>query len=107
MIKPCMSCGPELREEERKLALVGMDAESLFPSMTGKRTGKIVRERINKSRMKIRGFSWKKGMAYIKMNRRLTSGIPNHLKKYLPVRKKNQGTEQKNRRRRRGTKDLQ
>ena len=81
-----------MKKEERKLAMVGMDAISLFPSMSGKRTGRIVRERISKGVMKIRGFCWKKGMVYIKINRHLTSGIPAHLKKFLPVRKSSNGT---------------
>ena len=46
-----------------------------------------------KSKIKVNGFCWKRGMAYIKINKHLTSGIPAHLRKYIPVRKSKQGTE--------------
>ena len=49
MSEDCQECGPKLTREQLRLALVGMDAVALFPSLTGKRTGRIVRERIEVS----------------------------------------------------------
>ena len=71
--------------------MVGMDAVPLFPSMTSKRTAKIVRKRVSESRMKMPGFNWKRGMIYIMANRHLLSNISNKVKKYLPVRKSDKG----------------
>ena len=60
----------------------------MFPSMTADTTGKIVRERVTQSTMKVEGFRWKKAAIYIRLNRHLTSKIPMEVRKYLPVRKK-------------------
>ena len=91
--KDCEECGRGVSKEDRILVLVGMDAVSLFPSMTSKTTARIVREKIEKSEMKMDGFCWKKAMAYIRMNKHLTSKISKNLKKYWPIRKSNKGTE--------------
>ena len=87
-------CGPGMSTEMPRMTLVGMDAVALFPSMSGKKTAQIVRKRISRSRMKMNGFHWKRGMVYIKINRGLTSGIPKEIRKYLPLRKSGQGVEQ-------------
>ena len=68
----CAECGPGIREEEKTLVLVGMDAVALFPSLTSKRTAKIVREMITKSKIKVEGFNWHKAMVYVKLNLHLT-----------------------------------
>ena len=89
----CDECGPGMSNKLPKMTLVGMDAVALFPSLTGKRTGRIVRKRILKSKMKMEGFSWKRGMVYIKTNKNLTSGIPKEIRRFLPLRKSKQGVE--------------
>ena len=38
MREDCGRCKASIKEEETKLAMVGTDAVSLFPSLTGKRT---------------------------------------------------------------------
>ena len=76
-----------------KMSLVGMDAVALFPSLSGKRTSRIVRKRIMASKMKMKGLQWRRGMIYIRINRKLTSGIPKEIRKYLPLRKSSQGVE--------------
>merc|ERR1711867_145227 len=75
MISACNDCGPASTREQLRLVLVGMDAVALFPSLTGKRTGKIVRERIRKTSLKFSGFNWKKAMIYLKINKHLVSGF--------------------------------
>ena len=90
----CAECGEGLeKEEETETVLVGMDVVSLFPSMTADTTGKIVRDRVMKSSMKVEGFRWKKAAIYIRLNRNLASKIPAEVRRYLPVRRKKQGVE--------------
>ena len=50
------------------MVLVGMDAVSLFPSLSGTNTAKIVREKVEKSKLQVDGFDWKKGMVYVRTN---------------------------------------
>ena len=90
MKKGC-SCGPAVIKKE--LALVGMDAVALFPSMTGRRTAGIVRKRMMMSKMEMNGFNWKKGALYIRMNMNLKIKISPEVRKFLPVRRKTQGVE--------------
>ena len=77
----CNKCGPGMSTTLPKLIFVGMDAVALFPSLSGKRTSRIVRKRLLKSKIKLEGFNWKKGMVYIKNNKALTSGIPKEIRK--------------------------
>ena len=83
-------CGPQV--EEFEVSMLGLDVEALFPSMTARRTGMIVRERMQKSHMKLEGFNWRMGLVYIRMNRNLTPNIGG-LWKLLPFRKKVEGVE--------------
>ena len=46
----CCKCGPGMSTSLPKMTLVGMDAVALFPSLSGKRTSRIVRKRIVKSK---------------------------------------------------------
>ena len=52
----CEECGKAVRELE--LCLLGLDVTALFPSMSARRTGEIVRTRMMKSRMNVEGFDW-------------------------------------------------
>ena len=70
-----------------ELCLLGLDVVALFPSMTSKRTGEILRKRMMKSKMEVRGFNWRRGLVYIVINKHLTSNIGS-LWKILPYRKK-------------------
>ena len=87
----CEECGPGIKPT--CYAMIGMDAVALFPSMTGKRTAKIVRERLKKSPIKLQGFNWKKALMYVRINKHLTSYISKKVKRYMPVRKSCQGVE--------------
>ena len=75
-----------------KMALIGMDAVALFPSLSGKNTARIVRETAEKTTMKLEGFDWKKGMVYVRINKHLTR-IRKEMRRFLPVRKSARGTE--------------
>ena len=62
-----------------------------FPSMSAKRTGEIIRRRRMRSKMKVEGFDWRKGLVYIQMNHHLTGNLRN-MWKILPYRSKVGGT---------------
>ena len=55
----CKECGPPIEMEE--MSLLGLDVVALFPSMSARKTGEIVRHRMMRSRMKFSGFDWKRG----------------------------------------------
>ena len=91
MMKEDCECGKATRSTE--LAMVGMDAVALFPSLTSRRTAGIVRDRVRRSKMKMSGFNWKKGMIYIKANLHLKISLSKSVRRFLPLRKSNQGVE--------------
>ena len=78
--------------EELETVLVGTDVVALFPSMTAENTGKIIREKVTNTKMKVEGFRWKKALVYIRLNRSLVKNIPAEVRRYLPHRRKQQGT---------------
>ena len=80
------------KSEAEEFCLIGCDVVALFPSLTSKRTGEIIRERIMKSRLKFEGFDYKQGRRYIVLNRDRTGNI-GKLGKTLPWRKKEGGTK--------------
>ena len=71
--------------------LVGMDAVALFPSMSGRTTGRIVRKRIGKTTVKMEGFNWKKAAVYIRINKELLTKTEENKEmdsqtyRYLPI----------------------
>ena len=69
----CQECGPQV--EDFEVSMRGLDVQALFPSMTARRTGMIVRERLNKISLKVEGSNWKMGLIYIRMNRNLTLNL--------------------------------
>ena len=85
------SCGPAIRRTE--LAMVGMDAVALFPSMSGRKTAEIVRKRVVRSSLNLRGFNWRKALIYIRANMKLKIKISSTVRRFMPVRKKVQGVE--------------
>ena len=85
----CVKCGPPVQDQE--LCLLALDVSALFPSMSAKRTGEIVRKRIQCSPVNPEGFDWRVGAVYIVMNKHLTSQIGD-LWKVLPYRRKQKGT---------------
>ena len=112
----------ERREEERNrskiykgevqedLCLLGLDVVALFPSMTSKRTGKLVRKAVMKSRISLEGYDWKTGLVYIVMNKHLTTNLGS-MWKILPYRRKvggqAPGMSSKEMKRRKGSLDKQ
>ena len=71
--------------------MVGMDAVALFPSLSGRNTARIVRRRVEESKVEWRGFNWKKATIYIMANKNLVEGIDKDVRKYFPIRKSNRG----------------
>ena len=85
----CDECGPPV--EDLEFCLLGLDVSALFPSMSAKRTGEILRSRMMKSQMEVKGFNWRMGLVYILMNKHLTTNL-GKMWKILPYRKKVGGT---------------
>ena len=90
--KDCQDCGPPAPNRVEEMCLLGLDVVALFPSMSAKRTGEIVRQRMRKSKMKYSGFDWRRGAVYIVMNKNLTGNLGT-LWKVLPYRRKVGGTQ--------------
>ena len=88
----CEECGKGEEYETPKMALIGMDAVALFPSLSGKNTARIVREAAENTTMELEGFDWKKGMVYVRVNKHLTR-VKREMRKFLPIRKSTRGTE--------------
>ena len=90
MSDECEECGPPAELED--MCLLGLDVVALFPSMSAKKTGEVVRNRLRRSEMKFSGFDWRRGAVYIVMNKHLTGNLA-HLWKILPYRRKVGGTQ--------------
>ena len=71
----CTECGRGIGEEELNIALEGYDVVGLFPALESVNTGKIIREEIKRSNMKVNGFNWRQAARYIVMNRKYTSDL--------------------------------
>ena len=61
-----------------------------FPSMQSASTGRIIREHVRKSPLKINGFDWRQGARYIVVNRKYTGDL-DCLRDILPW-KRNKGS---------------
>ena len=77
--------------DEEILSLVGSDVIALFPSITADNTGKIIREQIIRSEIKLEGLDTEKARAYIVINKDEITDIED-LENILPIRKSNHGT---------------
>ena len=74
------------QEQEKQYSVIGSDVKALYPSIESEPTGKIIRDRIEKSSIKLEGFDMKMGLAYIAMNTHLTTGL-DKISELLPTRK--------------------
>ena len=70
--------------------MLGNDVVGLFPNIKSKNTGRIVREKVEKSDLEFAGFDYKQGGRYIVMNRGYTGNLK-PLWNVLPWRRKNKG----------------
>ena len=52
----CEECGPGMSARDLDVCVLGNDVVALFPSITSKNTGGIVRKRVEKKPSKNRGF---------------------------------------------------
>ena len=75
-------------------SVFGNDVKALYPSIQSEKSGKTIRERVENSALKLEGFCPKKGLAYIAMNRSLTSDIA-QIEHLLPKRKSTNKNELK------------
>ena len=87
----CEECGPGIFWEDQEICLIGLDVVALFPSMQSKTTGKIIRQYVRDSPLKIEGFDWREGARYIVINKKYTGDLE-CIWKVLPWRRKVKGT---------------
>ena len=90
----CSHCGPGIEPEEPEYSLIGSDVKALFPSIKSANTGKLIREAVEKSEIEFEGFDHQKALAYIAMNRDLTSDLE-EIENLLPTRKSGRTTKLK------------
>ena len=89
--KDCNLCGKGLKKEDVTMCLIGSDVVALYPSLSPRNTGEIVKNRIEKSNVKFEGFDEKKGLTYIRMNEDRAGNIE-ELEHLLPKRVSNKGS---------------
>ena len=89
----CTECGKGITKWEAEFCIVGNDVKALYPSIKSKKTGQIIRKRIEKTSLKFDGFCAKKGLAYIAMNQELTD--INEIEHLIPKRKSGRTTKLK------------
>ena len=70
--RTCEECGIGINKWEAEFSVIGNDVKALYPSISSEKTGRIIREKIENTKLKFEGFCPKKGLAYIAMNRKLT-----------------------------------
>ena len=71
--------------------MLGLYVVAFFPSMQSANTGKIIRQHVLKSPLKIEGFDWKEGARYIVINKQYTVDLK-CIWNVLPWQRKVQGT---------------
>ena len=91
MEKDCSECGPGLYWEDQEIVLLGLDVVALFPSMQSRNTGKIIRQYVLQSPLKIDGFDWREGARYIVINKEYTGDLK-CIWNVLPWRRETNGT---------------
>ena len=64
----CEECGDGLDEDDLEMCILGLDVVGLFPAMKSKNSGAILRRQSVKGPLKVRGFKWRHGARYIRVN---------------------------------------
>ena len=82
----CEECGEGINEEDLEMCILGLDVVGLFPAMKSKNSGKILRRQAVKGPLKVKGFKWKHGTRYIRVNKHLTGDL-SKVAKFLPWRR--------------------
>ena len=78
------------------MTLEGFDVVTLFPNLESENTGRIVREEVRRSKLKVEGFSWRQAARYIVMNRSLTGDLE-EIEECLPKSRSGRDKSMKNR----------
>ena len=68
------------------MCILGLDVVGLFLAMKSKNSGKILRRQAVKGPLKVKGFKWKHGTRYIRVNKHLTGDL-SKVAKFLPWRR--------------------
>ena len=78
--------GEEMGDHE-VLVIIGNDVVGLFPNITSAKTGKIVRYKVQESKMKFEGVSFKQVSLYVYLSQEKTGDLT-ELRQYFPWRRK-------------------
>ena len=81
------------QETNPRFCLIGSDVKALYPSIQSKKTGQIIRKRVENSSIKFEGFDIKAGLSYISMNKNLTEVA--EIEHLLPTRRSGKTTDLK------------
>ena len=92
--RSCEACGPGITNWDAEFSIVGSDVKALYPSIQSESSGKIIRKRIEKTKLEFEGFSVEKALAYIAMNPELTTDL-DEIAHILPSRKSGKTTKLK------------
>ena len=82
----CNECGEGINEDDIEMCILWLDVVGLFPAMKSKNSGRILRRQAVKGPLKVRGFKWKHGARYIRVNKHLTGDL-SKVAKFLPWRR--------------------
>ena len=85
LISECVECGTGWVREDYTLTVIGNDVIALFPSLDSANTGRIVREEVQTSTIKVEGFNARLGVRYVAMNREYTGDLE-EIEHLLPYR---------------------
>ena len=81
----------EALDDQEELIIFRNDVVGLFPNITSARTGKIVRYRVQESKLKFEGMNFKQASLYVYLNQEKTGDLQ-ELRQYFPWRRKVGGT---------------
>ena len=81
----------EALDDQEELIIFRNHMVVLFPNITSARTGKIVRYRVQESKLKFEGMNFKQASLYVYLNQEKTGDLQ-ELRQYFPWRRKVGGT---------------
>ena len=70
------------------MCILGLNVVGLFPAMKSKNSGQILRKQAVKIPIKGKGFKWKHGARYVRLNKHLMGDL-GKVAKFLPWRRFN------------------
>ena len=82
----------DIQDHEKRMEIVGLDVEALYPSLDVNECGKIVEEDVLRTKVKWEDLDYLEGTRMIVLNRSAEYCRGHQLHRVLPVRRKRTGT---------------